>query len=181
MTPNRLKEKLLAGEVVFGGFIDSPEPYMVEILGHAGFDFAIFDLEHSSMGVQEMGPLILAADAVRITPIVRIGEKNDNTISKILDLGAKGVLIPHVTGPEEAKRMVEMTKYPPAGIRPTCSVIRATQYTSAPFAQHVEQSNREILFFALIEDASAVDGIDQILDVPGIDVILPGPGIYRLP
>jgi 4-hydroxy-2-oxoheptanedioate aldolase len=85
-------------------------------------------------------------------------------------------MAPHVMSSEDAKEMVAFTKYPPMGSRPTCTGVRANQYTASSFSEHVEQSNTNILFLALIEDPSAVDAIDQILSVPGIDVVVPGPG-----
>jgi 4-hydroxy-2-oxoheptanedioate aldolase len=175
MKPNRVKEKLLSGRAVFGTFVFFPEPGLVEIIGHAGYDFVALDLEHSALDMKDIQSLIRAADAVNITPLVRVGEMNGYVISRALDAGAQGLVMPHLGSPDDAREMVALTKYPPLGRRPACTGTRATQYTATPFSEHVEQSNQDILLAGLVEDASAADGIDQILDVPGIDVLLPGP------
>jgi 4-hydroxy-2-oxoheptanedioate aldolase len=176
MKPNKLKKKILSGQPVFGSFILIPEASIVEVLAYAGFDFAVLDLEHTTYDIKDVTTLIRAAEANEITPIVRIGEKNYYSISRVLDAGAQGVMIPHIMDAKDAKKMIEITKYPPLGTRPSCTGVRANQYASSNFLQHVQQSNENLLFMALIEDISAVDKINQILEVPGIDVVIPGPG-----
>ena len=151
MKPNKLKQKLAAGKTVFGALIFLPEPGLVEILGYAGYDFALLDLEHSEINLNALPSMIRAADAVGITPIVRIGEQSSNRVAKALDAGAHGILAPHVKDAQDAKTFVAWTKYPPLGTRSTCTAVRAIQYSAADIPQHLQESNENVLFIALIE------------------------------
>jgi 4-hydroxy-2-oxoheptanedioate aldolase len=176
MKHNKTKEKLISNQLVFGSFVFFPEPGHIEILGHAGYDFVVIDLEHAALDMRDVQTLALAADSVGITPVVRIGEKSLYAVSRVLDAGAQGIMVPHIMNPTDAQEIIDFTRYPPTGSRPTCTGVRATQYTASVFSNHLRQSNQEMLVIGLIEDASAVDLIEEIAGVPGLDVIMPGPG-----
>lgn len=176
MKSNRLKETLASGQSVFGAFVYFPQPGLVEILGHAGYDFVVIDMEHSMMDFGDLPTMLMAADAAGITAIVRVGERTSVTVSKVLDAGAQGIIIPHLMSADDAREMVGLTRYPPVGTRTSCMAVRGTEYSASKFTDHVERSNKNIMVIGLIEDAPAVDAIDEIVAVPGVDVVFPGPG-----
>jgi 4-hydroxy-2-oxoheptanedioate aldolase len=176
MRDNPIKAKLEAGETVFGTFVSLPEPGIVEIIGAAGYDFVVIDLEHTPINVGRMRDLLSAADGAGLTPLVRVGTCDANPILRVLDAGAFGVVAPHVCGPEEARDLVRACRYPPQGVRGVSGASRAAGYGRSPFGEHVVRSNQEILTIALIEDRSGVETIDEIAGVEGLDVIFPGPG-----
>src|SRR5438128_2371382 len=101
---NQLKRSLREGKTVFGSAVRLPEPGLVEILGYAGFDYVVIDGEHGSMGWAEMERMILAGYAAGTTPIVRVAENEAALIMRTLDLGAMGVLVPHVASAPDAER-----------------------------------------------------------------------------
>jgi len=176
MRDNPLKQRLDAGEVVFGTFVSLPEPGIVEIIGAAGYDFIVIDLEHTPIDFARMRDLLAASDGAGLTPLVRVGTCDANPILRALDGGAFGVIAPHVRGTADARALVRACRYPPQGIRGVSGASRAAGYGRSPFGDHVSRSNQQILTIALIEDQSGVETIEEIVAVEGLDMIFPGPG-----
>jgi 4-hydroxy-2-oxoheptanedioate aldolase len=172
---NKVKQRINEGHTVFGSFVFSPEASHVEILGLAGYDFVILDMEHAPMGIKEVERLVIAAEAVDITPIVRIPSRDPQMIGRILDTGAQGIMVPHLMSKADAKQIAQAVHYPPAGIRGTCSGVRATGYSSTSFDMHVQQTSKEVWVVGLIEDADAADVIEEIIADGNIDVVSAGP------
>ena len=114
---NPVKEKLRAGEVVFGAFVPMPSPDIVEIIALAGFDFALLDAEHGRISPDDAYPMILAAEARDIPAFVRIGENDRQVVLKYLDLGVSGVMIPQTNSPELVRDAIQAMRYAPAGLR----------------------------------------------------------------
>src|SRR3954451_21284867 len=114
---NPVKEKLRAGEAVFGAFIPMPSPDIVEIVALAGFDFALLDAEHGRISPDDAYPMILAAEARDIPALVRVGENDRQVILKYLDLGVSGVMIPQTSTPELVAEAVSAMRYAPEGVR----------------------------------------------------------------
>lgn len=176
MRINRLKEALQAGRPVFGTLVSMPEPGIVEVIGYAGFDFVVIDMEHSPIDFGHLRNLLAAADSAGLVPLVRVGTCEANPILRVLDSGAFGVMVAHVRNKDEALAMVRACRYPPQGIRGVNSSTRAAGYGQANFLEHVQQSNHEVLTIALIEDPSGVEAIEEIVEIAGLDVVVPGPG-----
>jgi len=162
------------GGVAFGATTQIPAPALVEIMGRAGFDFTMIDTEHGLYDIETAGELIRAAQGAQLTPIVRVLKNDQALISKALDLGAQGVVIPHVSTKGDAARAVEASKYGPAG-RGACPLVRAADYGLADWGQYQDEANRTTMVFLLIEDLGAAGRIEDILSVPGVDVVFPGP------
>ncbi|MDP7560237.1 MAG: aldolase/citrate lyase family protein, partial [Planctomycetota bacterium] len=177
MRENRPKRALRKGEVIIGLLLFIPSPELVEIMGQAGFDFVIIDFEHGSFGIDSARNCVLAADAANIAPIIRVADNQSTLIEQALDLGAQGVVVPHVNTVEEATRAVRAAKYPPAGNRGYCPVARGGGYGKYGFGpEYTEQANEETMVILLIEDVAAMENIEAILSVEGVDVVFPGPG-----
>ncbi len=176
MRPNRLKRALQSGGIQFGTFVTCSDPQIVEAIGYAGCDFVILDMEHTAIDYGHLPGLCAAAENAGMTPLVRVGACEPNPILRVLDSGAFGVIAPHVRSKADAAALVAACRYPPVGIRGVNGGTRAAAYGQANFVEHARQSNEEILTIALIEDAEAVDCIDEIVQVPGLDVVFPGAG-----
>ncbi len=172
---NELKRKLAKGEVVCGPFVRIGSPAVMEILGHAGFDFAIIDLEHGPMSVEKAEDMVRAAVCARISPIIRVTELNQPLILRALDTGADGVQIPQINNKEAAQLAAASTRYYPYGDRGVCRCIRAAGYSHIPATDYFEMANQETLTIVHIEGIDGVKQIDKILEVPNIDVIFLGP------
>ena len=174
MQPNILKKKLKEGKTCFGTFVRLG-PRAVEILGHAGWDFAVFDMEHGVFDFTQVEEMVRAARGVGITSLVRVPEPNPSHIMRAVDAGAEGVQIPQVETAAMAKTMSQAARYYPEGKRGLCSYVRAAGYSHVPPGEHMATSNREVLTVIHIEGEAAASGIDAIVETPGIDVIFLGP------
>ncbi len=172
-----LKARLAGGEAVFGTFVFLPSAGVVEILGLAGLDFVIIDLEHSPKNWETVENMIRAAELRGISPLIRVRDSDEKSILEALELGAEGVVVPFVQTGNDARKVGTAMKYAPEGTRGTCTLTRVAGYGGlrAGFLGHARRMNDRVLFVAQIEDKLAVDNIDDIVGAaPGPDVILVG-------
>jgi 4-hydroxy-2-oxoheptanedioate aldolase len=176
MHPNKTRSKLKSGNVAFGSEIMFPSADVVEILAYAGLDFVYMDMEHSATTHESLAHMIRACEIGGATPLVRIPESvpgdYPGVILRILDLGAMGVIVPHVDTREEAKAVVDAVKYAPAGRRGMFDVGRQTGYGARMSPQeYVKRANEETLVVVMIESTEGLANADDILSVEGVDVV----------
>ncbi|MFQ5610580.1 MAG: HpcH/HpaI aldolase/citrate lyase family protein [Anaerolineae bacterium] len=174
MRKNVAKEKLKKGEVVIGTFVTFRSATMVEICGHAGFDFVIIDAEHGPLTPESCEDLVRAADVTGMTPIVRVTRNHPAEILRYLDIGALGVQIPMVRTADDARRAVEAVKYHPLGQRGLGGARASAWGMKGGFGQYLADANRETMVIIQIETKEAVENISAILAVEGVDAILIG-------
>ncbi len=176
MKPNRMKQKLHAGEPAFGVSVVIPSPQLVEMLGAFGFDWVLLDCEHGTLTLESVELMAMAADASGLTAIARPVSNSATHILQVLDRGVAGVQIPHVRSAAEARAAVAAVKYHPLGTRSLAAGTRAAAYDAqGSMADHVRSANEQTLIAAQIEDREALDNLDEILQVDGIDVFFVGP------
>ena len=174
MQTNTLKKKLEKGEVCFGTFIRLG-PAAVEILGYAGWDFVVIDMEHGVFDFTNVEHMVRAARCAGITSLVRVPEPNPSYIMRVVDAGAEGVQIPQVDSAQMAKLVSQAARYFPDGKRGLCSYVRAAGYSAIPPDKHMATSNDEVLTVVHIEGEAAASQIKDIVETPGLDVIFLGP------
>ena len=167
-----LREGGLALGTYTGGIAD---PQIVEIIGHAGYDAAFIDMEHTSFDLRDIQLMVMAAERVGITPIVRTPGFDPAFILRLLDMGVQGIQVPHISNARAAREAVQAVRYAPAGDRGMAGASRASDFGKIPLKEHMEQSNREITLAVMIEDLPALDDIDAIAATEGIDIIAIGP------
>jgi 2-keto-3-deoxy-L-rhamnonate aldolase RhmA len=173
---NRVKRILREGGLALGTYVGGiADPQIVEIIGHAGFDAAFIDLEHTSFDLRDVQLMVLAAERMGISPIVRTPGFDPAFILRLLDMGVQGIQLPHVNDAEAARAAVRAVRYPPLGERGMMGGSRAADYGMIPLQQHMAQSNREITLAVMIEELSAMDEIDAIACTEGIDLVVVGP------
>lgn len=174
LRPNLLKRKLQRGERVFGLFCSIPAPASVELAGVAGFDFVIIDTEHALVNPETLENMIRTAEAVGITPLVRIaGGLDPKEILRALDGGAQGIVAPCVESAEAMRHIVSACKYHPHGMR-SLNAGRPGAFGKHSLAGYVVRANEEIMVVPMIESLAGVRNIDAIVDVPGVDLVLEG-------
>jgi 4-hydroxy-2-oxoheptanedioate aldolase len=134
------------------------------------------------MGIDnDMEKLCMAARISGVAPLVRVTRVDDIEIRKSLEMGADGVIIPHVKTSEEARACVRGAKFPPKGRRGIDGTVRAAQFGAKGFSyDEYFKVQEDCLVIPMAEDFEFMDNIDSILDVPGIDVINFGPADYAL-
>ncbi|KRA43267.1 HpcH/HpaI aldolase family protein [Devosia sp. Root635] len=167
--------RLRAGSRLVGSFVKTPTSHATEIFGLLGFDFVVFDMEHSAIEIGALDHLILAARAAGLAGIVRVAEATPASILSALDIGAAGILVPHVLSAERARAMVEAARYA-GGKRGFANTTRAGDYGMVGYGAHKVAQDRETACIAMIEDIEALDVLDDILSVPGLDAIFIGRG-----
>jgi 2-keto-3-deoxy-L-rhamnonate aldolase RhmA len=129
--PNLMKQKLRQGQPVFGGLLRTPEPTMIEVLGYAGYDYVVLDAEHGAHSFEALDTLILTAFASQVTPIVRVNDNTPGLIMRVLDIGAQGVLVPHIKNADDARRAVSLP--PSARQMVHAASVRTVALNSEPF------------------------------------------------
>lgn len=176
MKKNLVLEKLTRGEPVLGTFFHSGSGLVMDAIGLSGMDYVIIDKEHSPIGVETAADMIRAAEARDLTPFVRIKEISRSSVLKLLDLGAKGLIVPAVGGVEDVKKLVEYSKYPPTGNR-GMAMGRGSDFglNTLPLPEHWEQHNRETLMIPMCETRGCLESIEEITAMDGVDGIFIGP------
>ncbi len=175
MQENRMKSLIKSGKPAFGVSVQFPSADIVEMIAELGFDWVMLDAEHGSITPDNIGPLVMAAELHGITPIVR-PEKNDPAvISKYLDRGVMGVQVPHVNTADEARAVVESCLFHPQGKRGLGGGRMADFGFGIATTDYVKQANEQMLVCVQIEDAEAVENLDEILAVDDVDVFFIGP------
>ena len=176
MKKNRMKEKLRAGEPVFGVSVMIPSPQIVEMIAAAGFDWVLIDCEHGTITLESVELMAMAAEASGITAIARPVSRSPEHILQVMDRGVMGVQVPHVNTAADAREVVSAVKFHPLGKRSIAAGTRAAVYDAhGTLADYVKAANDATLIAVQIEDREAVENLDQLLEVPDIDVFFVGP------
>src|SRR6202049_3602983 len=118
MRKNRVKRILSEGGLALGTHVGGiADPQIVEIIGLAGFDAAFIDMEHTSFDLRDVQLMVMAAERVGITSLVRTPGFDPAFILRLLDMGVQGIQVPHVSDPATAHEAVKAVRYPPDGDR----------------------------------------------------------------
>ena len=170
MRKNGVKQKLEQGEVasVVSG---QNTANMIEVLGNIGFDGAWIETEHGPFDFADIPDLSRACDLWGMTSVVRVNLNFPGVIYRTLDVGAQGIVVPHVDTVEDARAVVKAGRFAPQGLR--------GNYTSRQgigVDDYASKANDEVLLVVLIEDVIAIDNLAEILTVDGIDVFFVAPG-----
>ncbi len=172
---NPVKEKIAAGGVVVGPFIQLPSPEIVEVVARAGFDFAFLDAEHGRISPEDAYPMILAAEANGIPALARVGQNDRQVILKFLDLGISGVMIPQTNTEASAREAVAAMRYHPRGIRGLAGGRTFGHGMGAPAHELVPQLNDRVLSIIQFEHIDALAELDALMDIPDLDLLFVGP------
>jgi 4-hydroxy-2-oxoheptanedioate aldolase len=170
-----LRHRLRDGPTVFGTWVNTPSPDLVETLGDAGFDCVFLDLEHGEYGTEALPGLLRATRATGCFGVVRTSHVSAREIGAALDAGADGVLAPGVSSAAEAATVVSAAHYPPVGSRGAAPMTRAARYGTTPFTSYRERSEAEVVTGAQIEGPAGLAAVDDILATAHLDLAFIGP------
>ncbi|HJO83370.1 MAG: aldolase/citrate lyase family protein [SAR202 cluster bacterium] len=167
---NKVKRKLERGEiaVVLAGLTT---PDLLDSMGPLGFDGAWIEGEHGPIDFADIPDLTRACDLWEMTSVVRVNLNVPGVIYRTLDVGAQGIVVPHVNTADEARAVVDASKFAPIGAR---GMFTSRQGYGVP--DYVNQANNQTLVVVLIEDIVAVNNLTEILEVDNIDVFFVAPG-----
>jgi 4-hydroxy-2-oxoheptanedioate aldolase len=169
-----LRERIRAGEALFGTFLGLASPVAAEICARAGFDWVIVDLEHGSGTESDLLASLLAIGTTGTAAMVRPQSTERLRIGRALDLGAHGLMIPRIDVPGQAREAISFMRYPPDGVRGLALSTRGAGLGERAHAD-VRGINDQIVGIIQIETASAVERADEIAALDGADVLFVGP------
>ena len=174
---NRMKKALKAGQAVFGPMVSEiRSPGLAILFAQAGFDFFFIDMEHSCFSIETVSNMLLAARAADIPVIVRPPTRESaEYLSRPLDTGASGLLIPQVKTRQDVENVVKWCRYQPVGERGMALSRQHTFFQGGNALETMRRLNEEILIAIQIEHRDAIENISELLSVPGIDVAFVGP------
>jgi len=152
--------------------IAAAEP--VEIVAFAGFDFVVIDMEHAPLDLQVAYQLINSATALGMVPLVRVPDKNPAFIQKILDAGARGILVPHVDAVEDADLVGRACRFPPIGTRGAGGTSRAGLWGLRPNGDYLASGNDGVLCIPQLESEEAIRAAPAILALDTVDAVFIG-------
>lgn len=177
MRTNNVEIRRALGEVPTGLVVQLGCPDVVEMAGVANFDYVWIDSERGSFDIETAVQMFRAADAVGITPLLRVPSHDRSFIMRALDGGAMGIIVPNVETRDQAEALVAAAKYfegGSAGTRGACPGTRAAWHQAQDWPNFVRWSNQNTAVWLIVESPTGVANIDEIASVPGVDAIVMG-------
>ncbi len=178
MRVNKIKAALKAGQTVFGTWSMLSSPTVLNVIGAAGLDFVIIDMEHGPTTFQTAENQIFAAEAGGCTPIIRLGEGHAPHVLHALEIGAQCVMISNISTAEQANRIVRSCRYHPEGNRGLSPFTRGHGYSDVELPKKLARANAEMFVGVLVEGEEGIRNIPEIAKVVGLDMIYLG--VYDL-
>lgn len=179
MNVTDLKAKLSAKKPVFGTWSHLPSTTVVEIVGAAGLDFIVFDLEHGPHSYGDMPGLFAAATNSGVVPVTRVPSLSNSNVLRMLDSGSHGIMVPHVDSAAMASEALDSMFYGPSSRnRGIATLTRSSMFNYKDERIHLDGANAKILSVLMVEDKKGIEQIDAICDLPNLDVLFVG--IYDL-
>jgi 4-hydroxy-2-oxoheptanedioate aldolase len=169
-----LKERVRKGDTVFGCFLGLGSPLTAEIMGMAGYDWALIDLEHGAGDEREALHQLQALEHTSAATIVRVESNARQRVHRVLDLGAHGIMFPRIDTPGQAREAVAAMRYPPDGVRGVAFANRACEFGSS-FRQYMQTAADSLLCVVQIETEASLGNVEEIAAVEGVDVLFIGP------
>lgn len=162
------------GTPLAGTFMKTPSIDILEVLILSGLDFVCLDCEHAPFDRQALSACLALARARDFPVLIRVSSGMSDQIGAALDLGAVGIVVPHVTDAETAAKVARASRFGHGG-RGYAGSTRWAGYATRPMADVLAQSRHETIVIAQIEDPEAVEACDAIAATPGIDALFLGP------
>jgi 2-dehydro-3-deoxyglucarate aldolase/4-hydroxy-2-oxoheptanedioate aldolase len=170
------KEKLNTRQVALGTMLSEiATANVARIMKTAGFEFLIIDCEHGYFDFSQLANIISVGNGFNIPVLVRIPLIERGYITKVLDMGGDGFLVPMVNTSEQARRVVEFAKYAPQGKRGISTTRAQTNYNPPPLSEYVKIANQRTILLVQLETKEAVSHAEAIASVEGIDALMIGP------
>jgi 2-keto-3-deoxy-L-rhamnonate aldolase RhmA len=164
------RENLKRGDVVLGQMVlEFFTPGIGPILAAAGLEFVIYDMEHGRCDIALLAEMIASCRGSEIIPMARVPDVSYAPLSRVLDVGARGVMVPRVETRAQAEDIVAQLKYPPNGRRGVALGIAHDLYRPGG-PSYFAQANDDVIVILLLETVKAFENLDGIVSVPGVDI-----------
>lgn len=168
------KDRLAEGRPLFGLWQALANNYTADVCARAGYDWLLFDGEHSPNTAQTLLAQLQAVTPFPVEAIARVPAGDPVHIKQYLDLGFTTLLTPMVDTAEQAARVVAACRYPPHGIRGVASATARATGFGADRAYLAEVAQR-VTVIVQIESREALENIDGIAATEGVDALFIGP------
>lgn len=176
----RLRDRLASRQDLLGTWAVIPSASTAEILGLAGFDFVIVDMEHGTAGFETAEHVARAAASTGCDALVRVPGVEESSILRALDLGATGVIVPQVESGEAVAEVIRFSKYPPSGDRGHSPFTRAGGYTHVGAADRMRLANEQTVVAVIVEGNAGLEALPEILDAGSGQLDMVYIGVYDL-
>ncbi len=170
---NRFKSAILSGQRQIGIWSSLCSRVGTEIIADSGFDWILFDAEHSPIEIADLYGLLQAVGRSSASPAVRLAWNDKVMIKRALDIGAQTLLVPFIQNAAEAQSAVDATRYPPHGVRGVAGGTRASRYGRD--SGYFKTASDNICLIAQVETGDALDNLEAIARVDGVDGVFIGP------
>lgn len=178
LRPSRVLGRLRAGGTATCVKINLRDPRVVQIAAQSGFDCVWLDLEHVPNSIQDIECGINAAKASDCDTVVRVCKGSYSDYVRPLEADAAGIMVPHVMSADEARRIIEWTRFHPLGRRALDGGNADAAFCGVSIDAYIQHANRERLVILQIEDVEAMEELDEIARTPGVDLLFFGPGDF---
>jgi len=172
--PNNLKKMLKEQKSCIGTWSIIPSASAANIMASAGFDFVIIDMEHGPVSFETAENMVRALEGEGCTPLIRVPSNDAASILRALETGAHGVVVPHIETPEDAKAVIQATKYVPIGNRGVSVFTRSSGYYAVNQQGRTDKENNQTMVVLLVEGIKGIKNLERIADIGNIDVIYIG-------
>lgn len=152
-----------------------PGSNQARTIARCGFDWVLVDTEHGNIDDSGMHEAVAAIAACGVSPVVRIAGNEGWMVKRALDSGAHGIIVPLLRNADDARKLVQSAKFPPAGQRGFGSPFPMEKFSGQTSTEYLQQANESLVTIVQIETKEALQNIDAIAKVPGIDVLFVGP------
>lgn len=167
-----IRERVMSGDRVLGAMIfEFFSPGTPQLLNLAGCEYVIFDMEHTGIGLETLRVQAAHCRGLPVAPMVRVPRCEYRFIAGALDIGMKGVMVPMVETPDQARVIAEASRYPPAGRRGAAFGFAHDDYRPGDPAEKMRRADAEVLTIAQIETERGLDNLDAIAGMDGVDVL----------
>jgi len=164
------RQRLKQGDVLLGQMVlEFFTPGIGPMLAGCDLDFVIFDMEHGRCDIALLAEMIASCRGSNIVPLARVPDVEFAPLSRALDLGARGVMVPRVETRKQAEEIVSQLRYAPEGKRGVALGIAHDLYRAGP-PECFAKANEETAVILLLETAKAFENLDDIISVPGVDI-----------
>lgn len=172
---NNIYKAMRVDRVALGVNVQTNNPEFVEMAGQAGYDYIMIDWEHGSFGTDSVVQMIRAAQITGTTAIVRTPSADPVWIQRVLDAGAQGVVVPHVTTAHQAAQIARACRYGALEDgRGACPSVRAAGHLTRDWKSFSQWSDDNIFVAVAIESREGIQNLEQITQLPGVDAIFLG-------
>jgi 4-hydroxy-2-oxoheptanedioate aldolase len=167
---NRVRETLDRGGLSLGGWLNLASPLAAELMAAAGYEWLAVDAEHGPYDIPLIAETFRAIEARGGVPIVRAWDHDPVSMARLLDAGALGIIVPHVSTAAQAEALARAMRYPPRGSRSV-----GTGRIAVHGPSYRKTIDDQVLVIPQIEDMEGIRNAAAILAVPGVDLAFLGP------